>query len=125
MQVAEVSIGAIVGGKVAVWGGSKVASLIGVTDPMMTGLIQAGLGIAGAGLVSKFRPVLALGFAVGSVSGLVDQYIVGPYISPYLPLSGLNDYINRGYKVDSWLAAGGQPGALAGMGANSLNRSSL
>jgi len=128
MQVAEVGIGAIAGDKLATWGGSKVASMVGVTDPMMTGLIKAGLGIAGAGLVSKFRPALALGLAVGAVNGLLNEYVFTPYISPYLPMAGfrgMGEYVNRTWKDDNWLAAGGAPGALAGMGANSLNRSSL
>jgi len=125
MQVAEVGLGVIAGDKLATWGGSKVASMIGVTDPMMTGLIKAGLGIAGAGFVSKFRPALALGLAAGAVNGLLNQYVFTPYIAPYLPLSGMGEYVNRTWKDDNWLAAGGAPGALAGMGANSLNRSSL
>lgn len=125
MQVAEVGIGVIVGDKIATWGGAKVASMIGVTDPMMSGLIKAGLGIAGAGFVSKFRPALALGLAAGAVNGLINQYIVAPYISPYLPMAGLGEYVDRTWKADNWLAAGGAPGALAGMGNNSLNRSSL
>ena len=128
MQVAEVGIGAIAGDKLATWGGSKVASMVGVTDPMMTGLIKAGLGIVGAGFVSKFRPALALGLAVGAVNGLLNEYVFTPYISPYLPLSGgrgLGEYVDRTWKADNWLASGGAPGALAGMGNNSLNRNSL
>lgn len=128
MQVAEVGIGAIAGDKLATWGGAKVASMIGVTDNMMVGLIKAGLGIVGAGFVSKFRPALALGLAVGAVNGLLNEYVFTPYISPYLPLSGgrgLGDYVDRTWKADNWLAAGGAPGALAGMGNNSLNRNSL
>jgi hypothetical protein len=128
MQVAEVGIGAIAGDKVATWGGSKVASMVGVTDPMMTGLIKAGLGVVAAGFVSKFRPALALGLAVGAVNGLLNEYVFMPYINPYLPLSGfrgMGEYQDRTWKMDNWLASGGAPGALAGMGANSLNRSSL
>ena len=128
MQVAEVGLGTIAGDKIATWGGSKVASMIGVTDPMMTGLLKAGLGVVAAGFVSKFRPALALGLAVGAVNGLINEYIFTPYISPYLPLSGgrgMGDYIDRTWKADNWLAAGGAPGALAGMGNNSLNRNSL
>ena len=95
---------------------------------MMTGLIKAGLGIVGAGFVSKFRPALALGLAVGAVNGLLNEYVFTPYISPYLPLSGgrgLGEYVDRTWKADNWLASGGAPGALAGMGNNSLNRNSL
>ena len=128
MQVVEVGLGTIAGDKIATWGGSKVASMVGVTDPMMTGLLKAGLGIVAAGFVSKFRPALALGLAAGAVNGLLNEYIFMPYINPYLPLSGyrgMGDYIDRTWKADNWLAAGGAPGALAGMGANSLNRSSL
>ena len=125
MQVAEVGLGVIAGDKLATWGGSKVASMIGVTDPMMTGLIKAGLGIAGAGFISKFRPALALGLAAGAVNGLLNQYVFQPYIQPYLPMSGLGDYVDRTWKADNWLAAGGAPGALAGMGNNSLSRTSL
>lgn len=124
-QVAEVTVGTLVGNKVATWGGAKVASMVGVTDPMMTGLIKAGIGVGLAGFVSKFRPAFALGLAAGAVSGLVDQYIVTPYITPYLPMAGMGDYVNRTWKEDNWLASGGAPGALAGMGNNSLNRSSL
>ncbi len=88
MQVAEVGIGAIAGDKLATWGGAKVASMVGVTDGMMVGLIKAGIGIVGAGFVSKYRPALALGLAVGAVNGLLNEYVFAPYISPYLPLSG-------------------------------------
>jgi hypothetical protein len=128
MQVVEVGIGTIAGDKLATWGGAKVASMVGVSDPMMTGLLKAGIGVAAAGFVSKFRPALALGLAVGAVNGLLNEYVFAPYISPYLPMAGLRgmgDYVDRTWKADNWLASGGAPGALAGMGNNSLNRSSL
>ena len=128
MQVAEVGLGTIAGDKIATWGGAKIASMVGVVDPMMTGLIKAGVGVAAAGFVSKYRPALALGLAVGAVNGLINEYIFMPYINPYLPLSGfrgMGEYVDRTWKADNWLAAGGAPGALAGMGNNSLNRSSL
>ena len=120
IQVAEVGLGVIVGDKLATWGGSKVASMVGVTDPMMTGLIKAGIGIVGAGFVSKFRPALALGLAAGAVNGLLNQYVFQPYIQPYLPMSGLGEYTPRNWKVDNWLADGASGAGVAGMGQNKL-----
>jgi hypothetical protein len=130
IQVAEVGLGVIAGDKLATWGGNQVATMVGVTDPMMVGLIKAGLGVVGAGFVSKFRPALALGLAAGAINGLLNEYVWNRYIAGYMPAGvagfrGMGEYVNRTWKEDNWLAAGGAPGALAGMGNNSLNRSSL
>lgn len=130
MQVAEVAGGVFLGDKVTSYLGNQVNSMIGITDSTTAGLVKAGLGIVTAGFVWRFRPALGLGIAVGAANSLLNQYVFTPlwgYASPYLPtgMSGLGEYVDRTWKADNWLAAGGAPGALAGVGANSLNRSSL
>lgn len=129
MQVVEVGVGVLAGDKVTTYLGNTVSGWLGLTDPMMTGLVKVGLGVVTAGLVWRFRPALGLGVAVGAVNGLINQYIFTPIwgmATPYLPggMAGLRDYVNRDWRIDNWLAQGG--GAVAGLGAgNSLNRSSL
>ena len=133
MQVAEVAGGVFLGDKLTTYAGNKVAEMVGVTDAGTVGLIKTGLGIVTAGVVWRFRPALGLGIAVGAANALLNQYVFVPlwgYATPYLPtgmsgMRGLGDYVDRTWKADNWLAAGGAPGALAGMGNNSLNRSSL
>lgn len=130
MQVAEVAGGVFLGDKVTSYLGNQVNSMLGITDTTTAGLVKTGLGIVTAGFVWRFRPALGLGIAVGAANSLLNQYVFTPlwgYASPYLPggMAGLAEYQNRTWKADNWLAAGGAPGALAGMGNNSLNRSSL
>lgn len=133
MQVAEVAGGVFIGDKITTYLGAKVSEMIGITDTTTSGLVKTGLGIVTAGLVWRFRPALGLGIAVGAANALLNQYVFVPlwgYATPYLPggmtgLRGVGDYVDRTWKADNWLAAGGAPGALAGMGNNSLNRNSL
>lgn len=130
MQVAEVAGGVFLGDKLTTYLGNQVNSMLGVTDQTISGVVKAGLGIVTAGFVWRYRPALGLGIAVGAANALLNQYVFVPlwgYATPYLPggMAGLGEYKDRTWKADNWLAAGGAPGALAGMGNNSLNRSSL
>lgn len=130
MQVAEVGIGVLAGDKITTYLGNTVAGWLGLTDATTVGLVKTGLGVVTAGLVWRFRPALGLGIAVGAVNGLINQYVFTPLwgmATPYLPggMAGLKEYVNRDWRIDNWLAQGGGGAAVAGIGSNSLNRSSL
>lgn len=123
MQVAEVAGGVFVGDKLTNYLAPQITGMVGVTDPTISAVIKAGLGVVVAGFVWRFRPALGLGIAVGSANALLNQYVFGPLwgMVPGLPsgMAGLSDYQARNWKMDDWLAGAGGAG-VAGMGANKL-----
>lgn len=123
-QILWAAGGVFVGGKLTglVW--NKIGPTLNLTGTADT-VARLVVGGALTALTWQFNPMFGLGVGLGAFSTVTDYLFstLWGIQSQYTGISGMGtmqDYINRGYKVDNWVSLPSPAAAVSGLGANPL-----
>lgn len=107
--------------------GSKAVSIVpnlifkNSTDSNTNTIVKIAIGVVGTGLSWKANPSFGLGFGLGAFASWTDQLFnwLWGFQSTYTGISGLAEYQNPGYKLETpgWGSLPAAGASTAGMGA--------